>query len=152
MDYSGILDLACAFEMESEMSPPDRQEQSIRVAVADVKEQPRRALKAFLSTFQDIEVIAEAATAHDAVIMAGESHPEVILMCDLLPAESSIEATMQIKQRWPEIVVLVMTLHEEFTHEAEAAGADAFLVKGTSSDELVSLIRKFAQKTGHRVR
>ncbi len=97
-------------------------------------------------------MIAEAATAHDAVTMAGESHPEVILMCDLLPAESSIEATMQIKQRWPEIVVLVMTLHEEFTHEAEAAGADAFLVKGTSSDELVSLIRKFAQKTGHRVR
>ena len=68
------------------------------------------------------------------------SLPDVVLMDIRMPAMDGIEATRAIKSRWPSVRVVAVTLYEEHRAEALAAGADAFLIKGCSPEELIGAI------------
>ena len=95
----------------------------------------------------DIEVVAEAATAAQAVQQAGEWQPDVVIMDVRLPDRSGLAACQDIRQRWPRIQVLVLTSYadEELVLEAISAGAAGYILKQLDTNELVKLVQAVAR-------
>lgn len=129
------------------MASIERSGSVIKVAVVDSREQFRKAIKALLSTFNDIQVVAEADSESEAIAVSERYRPEVILIGDLVPILNGFKTVVHIKNCWPEISVIVITMHEELMPAAEIVGADSFLVKGGNSDTLVSTIRNVSRKS-----
>ena len=118
--------------------------QPIRVLIADDHSSARLGLRSLLSTWPMVEVVGEAADGREAVRLAGECHPHVVLMDVRMPALDGLEATRLIKSRWPEVRVIVLSMHDLHRADAIAAGADGFLVKGGATDELMRAILRHA--------
>ena len=74
------------------------------------------------------------------VLVTAARHPDVVLMDVQMPVMDGLEATRRIKSRWPGVKVIALTMHAGYRAEALAAGADAFLLKGCSSDALQEAI------------
>ena len=106
------------------MPPPKR------ILIADDQRPARKGLRALLSMCPQVEVIGEAMDGQDAVNLAAERRPDIILMDMRMPVMDGLEATRRIKSQTPGVKVVVLTLHAEYQPEALAAGADVFLVKG----------------------
>ena len=106
----------------------------------------RHGLLSILRAYSDIEVVGEATNGREAVAMAERLQPNVMLMDAQTPEMDGVEATRQIKKRWPSIKVLFLTVHSSYVEEAMAAGADAHLMKDSGRQELVQTIREM----GHR--
>lgn len=117
-------------------SPKDR----IRVLVADDEPRARQSLRALLTTQPHVLLIAEAANGQEALDRVGQHQPDVVLLDVRMPELDGLEATRQIKARWPGIRVIVHSMYPEYRAEALAAGADAFVVKGDPPDELLRLL------------
>jgi two-component system response regulator DesR len=115
-------------------------EQPTRVLIADDGLRARRALRAVLALEPGIEVIGEATDGPEAVRLVEELGPDVVLMDAKMPVMDGLEATQLIKERWPEVRVVVLTIHPGYRAEALAAGADAFLIKGCSAKDLSEAI------------
>jgi len=114
--------------------------QRIRVLIADDRPRSRNGLKALLVTQPEIEMVGEAADGREAVQLVEECRPDVVLMDARMPVMDGLEATRLIKDRWPEVKVIVLTMHASYRANALAAGADAFLVKGCPAEELFEAI------------
>ena len=87
-----------------------------------------------------VEVVGEAADGQKAVRLVEECRPDVVLMDARMPVMDGVEATRLIKNKWPEVKVVVLTMYPAYQAEALAAGADAFLVKGCLPEELLEAI------------
>jgi len=111
-----------------------------RVLIVDDRNQTREGLKALLATVPPVQVIGEAADGREAMDLVAEQRPDVVLMDARMPVMDGLEATRRIKDLWPEIRVVVLTIHAAYRQEALAAGADAFLVKGCPEGELLAAI------------
>jgi DNA-binding NarL/FixJ family response regulator len=111
-----------------------------KVLIADDNERARNGLRALLATRQEIEVVGEAGDGRQAVEMVREHQPDVVLMDAQMPHMDGLEATRQIKARWPEVRVVVVTMYASRQAEARAAGVDGFLRKGGPVEELLSAI------------
>jgi DNA-binding NarL/FixJ family response regulator len=111
-----------------------------KVLIADDDPQARDGLMSLLATVPEIEVIGEAANGWDAVRLVEEAQPDVVLMDIRMPVLNGLDATQRIKESWPEIKVVVLTMHAGYQMEAMAAGADSFLTKGFSTQELLKAI------------
>ena len=105
-----------------------------KVLIADDDSRARDGLISLLATAPEIEVVGEAANGREAVQYVEEVHPDVVLMDIRIPEMDGLDATRLIKKSWPEIVVIVLTINTAFQEESLAAGADAFLVKGSSAE------------------
>jgi len=114
----------------------------VRVLIADDRSRSRRGLRALLSTHAGIEVVGEAENGKEALRLVEECRPDAVLLDAKMPAMDGLTATRLIKERWPEVRVVVLTMYGARRADAEAAGADAFLVKGCLTDELLGAIRK----------
>ncbi len=112
----------------------------IRVLIADDRTRSRKGLRALLSTCAAIEVIGEAANGHETMRMVEAYQPQVVVMDAKMPAVSGLAATRAIKARWPEVRVVMLTMYSAYRADAEASGADTFLVKGCPTDELLEAI------------
>ena len=115
-------------------------EQRIQVLIADDRPRSRDGLKALLATWPEIEIVGEAADGREAVQLVEECRPDVVLMDARMPVVDGLEATRLIKDRWPEVKVIVLTMYRSYQADALAAGADAFLVKGCPAEELLEAI------------
>jgi DNA-binding NarL/FixJ family response regulator len=93
-------------------------------------------LSASLPTAQ----IWEATNGLEAERLAAEVRPQLILMDVRMPELDGLSATRNIKSRHPEVKILVLSLHEDHAREAMAAGADAFVSKGESPEELLGAV------------
>jgi DNA-binding NarL/FixJ family response regulator len=113
----------------------------IRLALVDDSERTRRALRALFATCPDLEVVGEAADGSEALGLVARERPDVAVMDLRLTDLDGLQATGRIKQRWPRVRVLVLTLDAEARDEALAAGADAFVAKGDPEDALLKAIR-----------
>jgi DNA-binding NarL/FixJ family response regulator len=111
-----------------------------RVLIADDRPRSRSGLRALLDLRPEIVVVGEAADGQEAVLLVEEYRPDVVLMDARMPMLDGIEATRLIKERWPEIRVIVLTIHAAYRTDALAAGADAFLIKGCPAAELLRAI------------
>ena len=131
--------------------------QPIRVLIVDDNARSRCGLRALLGTARfsplveagadtpnkaryEIEVVGEATNGQEAVHRVAECRPDVVLMDVRMPQMDGVEATRQIKNRWPDVKIVVLTLYTGYKTEALDAGADAFLVKGCTNKELFAAI------------
>jgi len=107
----------------------------------------RKGIRSILEKEPVCEVIAEASDGREAVIKVDQYHPDVVLMDISMPGLNGLEATRQIKERYPEINVLVMTMYETKEHVFQLlrAGASGYLVKNSAPKELVQAIKIVAQ-------
>ena len=89
-----------------------------------------------LSLFAEVEVIGEAADGQEALVLVSRHRPDVIVLDIEMPVIDGVEATKRVKGEWPEIRVVVLTIHATYRASALAAGADAFLLKGCTAQEM----------------
>lgn len=119
------------------------QSEIVRVLLAEDHTIVRKGLRSLLDSEVGIEVIGEAADGREAVEKAGQLLPDVILMDIAMPGLNGLEATRQIKKRFPEVKVLILTMHanEEYVFQILRAGASGYVVKQAAPSELVSAIQ-----------
>jgi DNA-binding NarL/FixJ family response regulator len=114
---------------------------TLRVLIVDDLASNRQGLVALLEFEPDIEAILEAANGREAVQLVADEQPDVVLMDVRMPVMDGVEATRQIKARWPQVKVVVLTMYPSNKAEALAAGADRFLLKGSTGQSLPEIIR-----------
>jgi len=116
---------------------------AIRVILADDHNMVRIGLKAYFSTLDDIQIVGEAGTGEQAVRLAAELAPDVVLMDLLMPGMDGVEATRQVKQVSPRTQVIVVTSYHEDEHifPAIRAGALSYVLKDIDPDDLADAIR-----------
>lgn len=119
---------------------------SVRVLLADDHTLFRQGMRSLLSS-SDVEVVGEAATGQDAVAMAEELQPDVVLMDIQMPGMNGIEATRHIVGTSPHIGVIVVTMFEDddSVFAAMRAGARGYVLKGAGQAEMVRTIRAAAR-------
>ncbi|AZZ41475.1 DNA-binding response regulator [Acidipropionibacterium jensenii] len=121
-------------------------DQPIRLLLADDQEMVRVGFRMVLDAQPDMEVVGEAADGVQAVAMASELEPDVVLMDIRMPRMDGLEATRQIIAGSSEARVLVLTTFDldEYVHSALRAGASGFLLKDAGPAELLAGIRSVA--------
>jgi DNA-binding NarL/FixJ family response regulator len=116
---------------------------SIRILIADDQGLLRAGLRALLSLEADIEVVGEADSGQEALKLANELQPELVLLDINMPDLDGIEVTRRLKTVVPEARVLIITVHEDdsLLQEAIKAGAAGYIVKRAVESELIDAIR-----------
>ncbi|BCY11562.1 response regulator transcription factor [Actinoplanes sp. L3-i22] len=119
---------------------------AVRVLLADDHALVRTALRMVLTDADDIEVAGEAGSGAEAVRLAGELRPDVVVMDIRMPGMDGIEATRRISAipDAPWVVVLTTFDDDEYVYGALRAGASGFLVKDMALEEIVAAIRVVA--------
>jgi len=112
-----------------------------KVLITDDRLTSRKGLRALMLTQPDIQVIGEASNGAKAIEFIKKKRPDVVLMDAFMPKMNGLDATRIIKKKWRNIRVVILTLHDDIREEALAAGADAFLVKGCPTDDLILEIK-----------
>jgi len=114
-----------------------------RVLIVEDHTLLRAGLRALLAQDPEIEIVGEASNGRDAVQMIGSLSPHLVLTDLSMPGMNGIEAIVDIKRRFPATHVLVLTVHktDEYIHESLRAGADGYILKDASHDELRIAIR-----------
>jgi DNA-binding NarL/FixJ family response regulator len=118
---------------------------AIRVLIADDHPVFRFGLRALLNAMADTEVVGEVTTGQAAIEQAGALRPDVILMDINMPDLNGIEATRHIREIYPDIRILIVTMIEDDSlFAAMRAGARGYLVKGAEPSEVLRAIRAVA--------
>ena len=115
----------------------------IRVAIADDHAMVRQGLKQILELEQDIAVVAQASNGEDAVKIAKENHPDVILMDINMPGINGLQAIKEIKDENIPCGIIVLTIHEdrEYLFKTLQLGAQGYVLKDADPAVLVEAIR-----------
>ena len=118
----------------------------IRVVLVDDDALIREGLRMIIDQAGDIEVVATAGNGEEALVVAAEHRPDVILMDVRMPVLDGIEATRQITnvEGAPRVIILTTFELDEYVFEALRAGASGFLLKRTEPEQLVGAIRVVA--------
>ena len=114
-----------------------------RVLIAEDHTLLRAGLRALLLQDPNLEIVGEADNGRDAIRAIGNLKPHLVLMDLSMPGMNGIEAITDIKRRYPDTRVLVLTIHktDEYIHESLRAGADGYILKDATHDELRVAIR-----------
>ena len=117
----------------------------MRVLLADDHQLLRQAIRRALED-AGMSVVAEAADGGEAVRMVGELHPDVVVMDVSMPVLDGIEATRRVHAEFPELPIVILTMHgdEALRRDAVEAGASSFLTKDVSMQEVVSTVTQAA--------
>ena len=118
----------------------------IRILIADDHTILRAGIRSLLDMVPNFKVIGEVDNGKDAIQQAGELKPDLILSDLSMPKTNGTEAIQRIKRRYPDIKILVLTVHktEEYVHAALKAGANGYVLKDDTSDELINAIQNIA--------
>ena len=108
----------------------------------------RQGLRAVLDAYADIELVGEAGNGEEAVQLAGKLRPAVIMMDINMPKMNGIEATAQIKSRYPEIIVIGLSVNaaQEDQEAMKRAGAVRFMTKEAAVEQLYDAIEEAVRK------
>lgn len=117
--------------------------EQIKVALVDDYVLVRKGMGILLDGASDIEVVGEAADGDEVVDMVGSARPDVVLMDLRMPRVDGIEATRQVRERFPDVRVLVLTAYADDHRVLEAvrAGASGYLLKDVEERDLHEAVR-----------
>jgi two-component system, NarL family, response regulator NreC len=103
----------------------------------------RSGLRALLAADPEIEVVGEAENGVEALRLAGELSPDMILLDITMPPDNGIRTAERLKERFPQLRVLILTMHEDesLLHEALKAGASGYVIKRAEESEILAAIR-----------
>jgi two-component system response regulator NreC len=118
-------------------------DQTIRVLLADDHQVLRDGLRALLESQADMHVVAEAGTGDEAIRLAGDARPDVIVMDLGMPGTSGLDAIQAIRRRNLPVRIVVLSMHggREIITQALQAGADGYVPKSSAHDSLLQAIR-----------
>lgn len=113
-----------------------------RVLIADDHPLLRAGLRRLLAADPDLETVGEAGTGAEVLQLTAELHPDVVLLDISMPGENGIATTRALKARFPDVLVLFLTMHEEegMLQEALRAGGDGYVVKRADEPEILRAI------------
>lgn len=116
----------------------------IRIVLVDDHNVVRIGLKAYFNTLKDIRVVGEAANGEEAVRLAQELTPNVMLMDLIMPGMDGVEATRQVKKVSPRTQIIVLTSYHNDEHifPAIRAGALSYVLKDVDPDDLADAVRR----------
>jgi DNA-binding NarL/FixJ family response regulator len=119
----------------------------ISVLLAEDHTIVRKGLGALLEAEIGIEVVGEAADGREAIERAEELRPDVVVMDIAMPGLNGLEATRQLKKRFPEMKIIILTMHsnEEYVLQTLRSGASGYLIKKSAPSDLISAIREVYQ-------
>lgn len=119
---------------------------TIRLLLVDDHAVVRTGLKMLLGGQEDVEIVGEAGSAAEALTETERVHPTVILMDIGLPDKTGIEATREIKAKFPNVSIVALTIHEdeEYFFQMLNAGAAGYVPKRAAPEELITAIRAAA--------
>jgi DNA-binding NarL/FixJ family response regulator len=125
----------------------DERAMPIRILIADDHGVVRQGLRMFLSRDEELEIVGEAENGAQAVKLAGQLKPDVVLMDMLMPVMDGIEATATIRRSYPDVEVIALTsvLEDAAVVGAIRAGAIGYLLKDTQAAELRRAIKAASQ-------
>ena len=110
------------------------------ILIADDQKHARQSLRALVvATFPEAEIL-EATTGREALRLAEEVRPRLAILDVRMPDLDGLAAAREIRSRWPEVRILVLTVDPSCSREALAAGADAFVTKGEPPERLMSVL------------
>ena len=115
----------------------------MKVIICDDQALIRDGLEMLLNLEKDIEVVGQAQDGVEAVELVAQHHPDLVLMDLKMPGMNGIEATRQIRARYPAVSVLVLTTYDDdaWIFDAIRAGAAGYLLKDTPRDEVIKAVR-----------
>lgn len=118
-------------------------EERIRILIADDHALVREGTRRILEAEPDIEVVGEAADGAEAIALAEELAPDVVVIDIGMPVINGVEATRVIKERLPEVGVLVLTVHDDdpYVYAILEAGAAGYLLKDVHGAEVIEAVR-----------
>ena len=130
--------------MDAEAEDPEDRPGSTRLLIADDHALIRDGLRGMLESEPDFEVVGEATNGREALTLCRRLRPDLVLMDVRMPEMDGLAATRALKREYPEIGVLIVTMHEnpDYLFEAIKGGAAGYLLKDASRDELVTAVRK----------
>ena len=119
----------------------------VRILLADDHTVIRSGLRLLLERHAEFEVVGEAADGREAVALADELNPDVVVMDIAMPNLNGIEATNQIVRKHAETAVVILSMHsdEAYVMRALKAGARAYLLKDSAEEDLVKSIRAVSE-------
>jgi len=119
----------------------------IRVLIADDHAVVRSGLRALLRIDRGIEVVGEAANGVEALNLAEALRPDVVLLDVTMPPENGLQTARQLKERLPELFVLILTMHEDegLLHEALRVGASGYVIKRAEESEILHAIHSVSR-------
>ena len=117
--------------------------ESIRVLVVDDHAVVREGIRHILEGEPGFAVVGEAANAADALRLAAETHPDVVVLDVSMPGESGLRVAPRLREAAPEARVLIMSMHDnaEYVREGVRAGASGYLLKDSAAAELRLAVR-----------
>jgi DNA-binding NarL/FixJ family response regulator len=129
--------------VEAGMSPEDVRGPT-RLAIVDDHELARESLQNMLADEPDIEIVGEAANGRQALLLCSRLRPDLILMDVRMPEMDGLAATEEIKERYPETSVMMLTMHEnpDYLLEALKAGAAGYVLKDAPQDDIIEAVRR----------
>ena len=117
----------------------------IQLLLVDDQDIVRAGLRSLLEGHPELEIVGEAGGGKEAVALATQLQPDVVLMDLTMPDMNGAEATRRIKEIAPEVNVLALTIHEDeaYFFEMLSAGASGYIPKRASPDDLLAAIHEF---------
>ena len=116
--------------------------ETIRILLIDDHSVVRSGLGQMLELEEDLKVVGEASNAEEALKIVDIVSPDIILMDIKMPGMDGVRLTKEIKQSFPSIKIIMLTLHGDYLAEAMQAGASGYILKDIKRLELVEAIRR----------
>ena len=120
----------------------------MRILVADDHDIIRRGLKQLLTAKPGWEVVAEAKNGREAVTLAEQFKPEVVVMDISMPELNGLEASRRIKKALPKTEIVILTLHfsDQLVHDIVEAGARAYIMKSDADRDLITAVEALSHR------
>jgi YesN/AraC family two-component response regulator len=115
-------------------------DRKIKVLIVDDQRRSRQSLRALLATWPAAAAIREAPNGVEALRLAEEFRPDLVLIDVRMPEMGGLETTQRLKDRWPATRVVVLSMYADYEAFARSAGADAFVTKGEPPEVLLRVL------------
>lgn len=114
--------------------------QRIRIVIADDHQRSRGGLRALIASRLELEVVGIAGNGKEAIALADQLRPDIVVMDVEMPEMDGLQATRFIKAHWLHIRVVALSIASSHHEAANEAGADAFVAKGDAPDRLLAVM------------